>query len=33
MKINKSIKEPQGVGDFITIVFLILLAGLFLSLF
>lgn len=33
MHIKKSIKDPQGFGDFITIVFLLLLAGIIFSLF
>lgn len=33
MKVEKSVKDPQGFGDFVTIVFLILLAGVVLSLF
>ena len=32
MEVKKSVKEPQGVGDFVTIVILIILAGLVLSL-
>lgn len=31
MEINKGVKDPQGFGDFVTIVFLIILAGLILS--
>lgn len=33
MDIKKSIKEPQGFGDFVLIVLLILLGGFILSLF
>lgn len=33
MEISKSVKDPQGFWDFVTIVFLIILAGLLLSLF
>lgn len=33
MNIKKSVKDPQGFGDFITIVFLLLLAGIIFSLF
>lgn len=32
MDIRKSIKDPQGVGDFVTIVLLIMLAGFIMSL-
>lgn len=32
MEVKKSVKDPRGVGDFVTIVILIILAGLVLSL-